>query len=497
MRVLIVLGHPRSDSLCGALAAAYHDGAREAGCAVELLRLSELDFEQDVIVPFPTRQQLEPDLVRARDLIHWAEHLVFVYPNWWGTMPARLKGFLDRVLLPGFAFREQDGNYYGLLAPRTAELVSTRDVPSLVYRLIQGAPGQRAMTRATLGLCGIRTVRSTGFGPASHIDAATSIKWIDQVRRLGLSLATSPRGPWRRAAHNGRRWFGTIRPQFYPMSILAYSIGALLWSGGLDRAAFVFGLICMAALKVATVLTNEIYDQASDARNRNWGPFTGGSRALHEGGLRPAALWRGAQVALATSALAACGLLFVVDAPLAVLAVLAPLAVLALGYTVPPLRLSYRSLGELDVALTHGPGVVLLGYVAQGGDMLAARPWLFGLVIGLAVFPAIILAGIPDQEADAAAGKQTLVVRYGADGALRLALVALLLSALGAFALSVGPGSIGPGLALVAVPHAAVLVWLFTRRLRTGVPKGRIDTLIGAALLYIGWFVLLPIVELV
>lgn len=281
------------------------------------------------------------------------------------------------------------------------------------------------------------------------------------------------------------------------MSILAYSIGALLWPGGLDGAAFAFGLICMAALKVATVLTNEIYDQESDARNHNWGPFTGGSRALHEGGFRPAALWRGAQVALAISALAACGLLFVADAPLAVLAVLGPLAVLALGYTVPPLRLSHRGLGELDVALTHGPGVVLLGYVAQGGDVLAARPWLFGLVIGLAVLPAIILAGIPDKEADAAAGKRTLVVRLGADTALRLAFVVLVLSALGALALSMGPGAIGPGLALVAVPHAAVLAWLLARRLRTGVQKSRIDMLIGAALLYIGWFVILPIVELV
>ena len=70
-------------------------------------------------------------------------------------MPARLKGFLDRVLVPGFAFREQDGHYYGLLGPRTAELMTTMDVPPSVYRWIQGAPGRRAMCRATLGLCGI------------------------------------------------------------------------------------------------------------------------------------------------------------------------------------------------------------------------------------------------------------------------------------------------------------------------------------------------------
>lgn len=45
--------------------------------------------------------ELEEDLVKAQELIRWADHLVFVYPIWWGTMPAVLKGFFDRVFLPG------------------------------------------------------------------------------------------------------------------------------------------------------------------------------------------------------------------------------------------------------------------------------------------------------------------------------------------------------------------------------------------------------------
>ena len=192
------------------------------------------------------------------------------------------------------------------------------------------------------------------------------------------------------------------------------------------------------------MLTNDIYDRDSDARNRNWGPFTGGSRSLHEGGLGLAAMWWGVRVALAASALAGCGLLLVAQTPLAVLAVLLPLAVLALGYTVPPLRLSHRGLGELDVALTHGPGVVLLGLVAQGGDPLAPLPWLLGLVIGIAVLPAIILSGIPDRTADAAAGKRTLVVRLGTDGATRLALALLPVSAIGALGLPSGRSPSAP-----------------------------------------------------
>jgi 1,4-dihydroxy-2-naphthoate polyprenyltransferase len=496
MRVLIVLGHPRNDSLCGAMAAAYAEGACSAGCAVETLRLADLSYEPDVVEVSPIAQPLEPDLMRARSLIAWADHLVLVYPNWWGTMPARMKGFLDRVLLPGFAFREQDGNYYGLLAPRTAELITTMDVPPTVYRWLQGSPGRRAMARATLGLCGIATVRATTFSPPSHSGHATRAGWIEDARRLGRRLAEGSRSKRQRVVHGLAAWMRAIRPQFYPMSLLAYTIGALVPQRPLAIAAFALGMICMAALKVATVLTNDIYDRESDAANRNWGPFTGGSRGLHEGGLDLPAMWRGVATALTVAALSASALLLVAEHPLAVLVILVSLAVLALGYTVPPARFSHRSLGELDVALTHGPGVVLLGHVAQGGDPLAPLAWLIGVVIGLAVMPAILLAGVPDRSADARAGKLTLVVRLGTEGATRVALALVPLSALGAVMLALVAPQVGVTLVLGVVPHAAVLAWLLVRYLRAGAPERRIDALLATALLYIGWFVIVPLVEL-
>ena len=104
MRCLLILAHPRRNSLCGALFDACAEGARQAGVECRELILSEMRFDPDVHVDSPEHQPLEPDLLRAQRDIHWAEHLVFVYPTWWGTFPALLKGFLDRVLTPGFAF---------------------------------------------------------------------------------------------------------------------------------------------------------------------------------------------------------------------------------------------------------------------------------------------------------------------------------------------------------------------------------------------------------
>ncbi len=496
MKVLVILGHPRSASLNGALATAFAEGAREAGCQVARVDLGELEFGPDVVLASPADHPLEPDLERARELLDWADHLVLVFPNWWGTMPARLKGFLDRILLPGFAFRETDGHYYGMLHGRTAELLTTMDVPPPVYRWIHRAPGHSALARATLGFCGIRCTRATAFAPASHVDEAVRRRWIHRARGMGLDLARGPRTRWGRARHTVATWLRAIRPQFHPMSLLAFTLGALVHPGPLSAGVLALGLLCVAALKSATVLVNDIHDRRSDLLNANWSPFTGGGRSLQEGGLSQDALQRGTAMALTLSVLAGAGLLVLAPNPVGFLGVWLILAVLALGYTAPPLQLSHRGLGELDVAATHGPGVVLLGYVSQGGSVLDPLPWALGLLVALAVLPAILLAGIPDRPADLAAGKETLVVRLGAAGATRLALGILLVSAGGSAVMALLLDPLPWALPLVAAPHALLLTRALLGYLRSGAPERRIDGLMASSLLYIGWFVVIPVVGL-
>src|SRR5688572_30784967 len=141
LRVLLILGHPRERSFCGALLNAFRAGAMQAGVDFREIHVSELSFDPDVRYASPNDQPLEPDLCAAQASIVWAEHLVLVYPTWWGTAPARLKAFLDRVLTPDFAFRhDADGGWTPLLIGKTAQLVTTMDTPSLVYRWIYGSP---------------------------------------------------------------------------------------------------------------------------------------------------------------------------------------------------------------------------------------------------------------------------------------------------------------------------------------------------------------------
>lgn len=189
--VLVVLGHPAADSLCGGLAEAYVAAARQAGAEVRLLALGALRFDPLLAAGYGSGQLLEPDLQRAQADILWADHLVWVYPIWWGAMPALLKGFIDRVFLPGFAFRYRKGStlWDRLLAGRTGELLVTMDSPPWYFRWVTRMPGHVQMKRAILDFCGVRPVRVHSFGPVLGASDARKADWLAQARRLGQQQA--------------------------------------------------------------------------------------------------------------------------------------------------------------------------------------------------------------------------------------------------------------------------------------------------------------------
>lgn len=185
-RILVILGHPAADSLCGALAEAYAAAARAAGHQVRLLRLGELAFDPVLHAGYGKIQPLELSLQGAQDDILWAQHLVFVYPTWWGALPALLKGFIDRVFLPGFAFsyRENSPWWDRLLAGRSAHLVVTMDTPPWYYRWIYRMPGHHQMKKTILEFCGIKPVIITSFGPVRSSTARQRERWLANIKQL-------------------------------------------------------------------------------------------------------------------------------------------------------------------------------------------------------------------------------------------------------------------------------------------------------------------------
>jgi NAD(P)H dehydrogenase (quinone) len=104
-------------------------------------------------------------------------------------MPAILKGFLDRVFLPGFAFKYRRGSalWDKLLKGRTARLIVTMDSPVWYNRLVYCSAGHRAMKTATLEFCGIRPVAITQFGSIRHSSPEERSAYLRKIEKLGLA----------------------------------------------------------------------------------------------------------------------------------------------------------------------------------------------------------------------------------------------------------------------------------------------------------------------
>jgi putative NADPH-quinone reductase len=188
-RIVLIQGHPDPDHdhLCRALESAYAAGAAEAGHAVRRIDVASLDF------PLLRSQEewehghLPATLQAAQDDIAWARHIVFFFPLWLGDMPAMIKGFLEQVARPGFAFPA--GGTNPLLAKglkgRSARVIVTMGMPTFVYRWYFRAHSIKSMKRNILGFVGIGPVGDTLIGMAGAMQTETAARWLRKMETLG------------------------------------------------------------------------------------------------------------------------------------------------------------------------------------------------------------------------------------------------------------------------------------------------------------------------
>lgn len=189
MRTLIILGHPDQNSFCAALADHYEKGALEKGGELKRLNLFQLNFNFNLKHGYKKTQNLEPDLIEAQHLIKWATHLVIVYPVWWGSVPALLKGFLDRTFLPGFAFkyRENSPGWERLLAGKSARLIITSDAASWWLHITYFHPAINMMKKSVLEFCGISPIAINSFDSIKNSSEKRIEEMLYKAYRAGLN----------------------------------------------------------------------------------------------------------------------------------------------------------------------------------------------------------------------------------------------------------------------------------------------------------------------
>ena len=178
MNILIINGNPKESSFSDAICEAYKKGAEEKKAHVEVINVRDLDFDLNLSQGYNKPTVFEADLEKAKELLLWADHMLWVHPLWWYSCPALLKGFIDRLFLPNITYKFEEGALFPtqLLKGKTARIICTADTPHWYYRFIMGSPATHQLKKGTLEFCGVKPVKTNYIGPIRNSTEAFRTK---------------------------------------------------------------------------------------------------------------------------------------------------------------------------------------------------------------------------------------------------------------------------------------------------------------------------------
>jgi NAD(P)H dehydrogenase (quinone) len=197
MRVLAVFAHPKRKSFTGALLDALRDGLAEAGHAAEIADLHAEGFDPRFdladLAQFEPGGAMPEAIRREQARVDRADGLAFVFPVYWWSFPAILKGWIDRVWSQGWAYEFTPERSRGKLADRPVALLGSAGSRASTYRRYGY---DRAMTTAIdigiLGYCGLTNVATSTFHDVND-DPAILKAHLAEARRIGREFGAWPR----------------------------------------------------------------------------------------------------------------------------------------------------------------------------------------------------------------------------------------------------------------------------------------------------------------
>jgi NAD(P)H dehydrogenase (quinone) len=133
MNHLIVVAHPSETSFTMSLTRGYAAELEMLGHTQHTCDLYRMGFDPILsaqeLVPVSADHPARADVVKAQNDIRSADVLTVIYPLWWMSMPAMMKGYIDRVFARGFAYDSHDGIVRGLLSGKRAVLITMSGAP--------------------------------------------------------------------------------------------------------------------------------------------------------------------------------------------------------------------------------------------------------------------------------------------------------------------------------------------------------------------------------
>jgi len=190
MKVAIVFNHPYEGSYCTAILNAVTSGLQKAGHEIDLIHLDNDEFDPVMrakdLKGFKDGIPSDPQVLKYRERLNEAGHLIMLFPIWWELMPAMTKGFIDKVIFPGVAYDYDNSGKYPKMIKRwkainSVTIITTMNTPSLVYRLVFGNAIKKAVFSGTFWKLGFKNRKWISFNMVKFVSQAKREKWLLKI----------------------------------------------------------------------------------------------------------------------------------------------------------------------------------------------------------------------------------------------------------------------------------------------------------------------------
>ena len=194
MNILLILAHPDPNSFNHSIAETARETLENQGHKVFYHDIYEEKFDPVLTTAeIPKDAIVDPVIAKYCDELLNADGIIIVHPNWWGQPPAILKGWIDRVIRPGVAYRFIEGDNgegvpIGLLKASSAIVFNTSNTPADREDTVFGDPLERLWKDCIFSLCGITNFYRIMFRVVVTSDDKTRKDWINVVRKQVLSV---------------------------------------------------------------------------------------------------------------------------------------------------------------------------------------------------------------------------------------------------------------------------------------------------------------------
>lgn len=197
MKTLIIFNHPYEGSFCSAIRDAVKSGLRKGRHSCKVINLDKDRFDpvmrEKDLRAFKLRGDedltivdgVDPIVLRYKKKLVWAERIVMIFPIWWMSVPAMTKGFIDKVIFPGIAYKMEGNQLKSTLESlKQVVIISTMNTPAEVYSNEFNNSIEGSLIKGTFNKIGIHDIKWISLNMVSQSGDEKRWLWLDEIEKM-------------------------------------------------------------------------------------------------------------------------------------------------------------------------------------------------------------------------------------------------------------------------------------------------------------------------